>query len=147
MFTLRYERPWSSKHMKHYESPWKIKLLMPCAEQSAALEWSQRGAEEESLTFKEVQFGQRRVNRHQVGFGQLFIRLVCRVVEENQKWAFVIPLVNIHLPLFVACLASSAGLLLPGFIKALRGGTVLGATPPFGTATDDPSPPAPLNIA
>lgn len=50
----------------------KIKLLMACAEQSAALEWSQRGAEEESLTFKQVQLGQRRGSRHQVGLGQLF---------------------------------------------------------------------------
>lgn len=51
----------------------KIKLLMACAEQSAALEWSQRGAEEESLTFKRsAGRSARRVNRHRVGFGQLF---------------------------------------------------------------------------
>lgn len=81
----------------------KIKLCVSCSEQSAAMEWSQRRAKlSKSLTFKVVPLGQRWANCHRVISSQLFVNLFRRVGEENQDWGSAIPLVNIHLPLFVA---------------------------------------------
>lgn len=59
---------------------------------------------EESLTFKVVPLGQQwaAVNCHQVISSQLFCQFVRWVGDKNQNWGSVIPLVNIHLLLFVA---------------------------------------------
>lgn len=115
MFTLRRERSSSSKHMKHDEDPWKMKL-----HQNEAT-MAHKG---KSPMFKEVQAGQRWLNRHQRRLRSTLCQICLPCGGGKPEVSLCNPAREYSFAA-VCCLPSSAGLLLPAFIKALRGASCL----------------------